>query len=44
MDKNERKQETAQAVSASPAQKPEINEVDREPIYHADEEGGDGDE
>ena len=28
----------------TPAQEPEINEVDGEPIFHADEEEGDGDE
>lgn len=44
MDKNERKQKTAQAISTIPAQEPEINVVDGEPIYHADEEEGDGDE
>ena len=27
-----------------PAQEPEINEVDGEPIFHADEEEGDDDE
>lgn len=36
--------ETAQAVNTTPAQEPEINEVDGDPIFHADEEEGDGDE
>ena len=35
---NVKKKETA------PAQEPEINEVDGEPIFHANEEEGDGDE
>lgn len=33
-----------QAVNTTPAQEPEINEVDGETIFHADEEEGDGDE
>lgn len=36
-----KKDETAQAVNTTPAQEPEINEVDGEPIFHADEEEGD---
>lgn len=36
-----KKDETAQAVNTIPAQEPEINEVDGEPIFHADEEEGD---
>lgn len=28
----------------TPAQEPELNEVDGDPIFHADEEEGDGDE
>nr|DAR93105.1 MAG TPA: hypothetical protein [Caudoviricetes sp.] len=35
-----KKDETAQAVNTTPAQEPEINEVDGEPIFHADEEEG----
>ena len=35
-----KKDETAQAVNTPPAQEPEINEVDGEPIVHADEEEG----
>ena len=35
-----KEKETTQAVSTSPAQEPEINEVDGKPIYHADEEEG----
>lgn len=31
-------------INTSPAQEPEINEADGEPIFHADEEEGDGDE
>lgn len=31
-------------VSTTPVQEPEINEVDGEPIFHAPEEEGDGDE
>lgn len=31
-------------INTIPAQEPEINEVDGEPIFHADEEEGDGDE
>ncbi len=29
-----------QTVTTAPAQEPEVNEVDGEPIYHADEEEG----
>ena len=36
-----KKDETAQAVNTPPAQEPEINELDGEPIFHADEEEGD---
>ncbi len=48
MAKN-KKNEAAQAVDTTPAQEPElseaaINEVDGDPIFHADEEAGDGDE
>lgn len=39
-----KKKETAPAVNTAPAQEPEINEVDGDPIFHADEEEGDGDE
>lgn len=39
-----KKTNTAQAVNTTPAQESEINEVDGEPIFHADEEEGDGDE
>ncbi len=35
------KKNNTQAVDTAPAQEPEINEVDGEPIYHADEEGSD---
>ena len=38
-----KKTNTAQAVNTT-AQEPEINEVDGETIFHADEEEGDGDE
>ena len=38
-----KKTNAAQAVNTTPAQEPEINEVDGEPIFHADEEEGDGD-
>lgn len=31
-------------INTRPAQEPEINEVDGEPIFHADEEEGDDDE
>ncbi len=34
----------AQAVDTTPAREPEINEADGEPIFHADEEEGEGDE
>lgn len=44
MVKNSKKPETAQAVSTAPAQEPELNEVDGDPIFHAPEEEGDGDE
>lgn len=44
MAKPNKKEETAQAVSTISAQEPVINEVDGEPIYHAPEEEGDGDE
>lgn len=44
MDRNKKENGTAQAVSTAPAREPEINEVDGEPIYHADEEEGDGNE
>lgn len=44
MKTNKKENGTAQAVSTSPAQEPEINEADGEPIYHADEEAGEGDE
>lgn len=30
--------------TTTPAQEPELNEVDGDPIFHADEEEGDGDE
>lgn len=47
MAKN-KKNETAQAAGDIPAQEPEsngavINEADGDPIFHADEEAGDGD-
>ena len=35
-----KKTNAAQAVNTRPAQEPEINEVDGEPIFHADEEEG----
>lgn len=35
------KKNNTQAVDTAPAQEPEINEVDGEPIYHAEEEGAD---
>lgn len=38
-----KKPKAAQEAEGIPAQEPEINEVDGEPIYHADEEG-DGNE
>lgn len=41
MAKNNTKNEIRQAVNTTPAQEPEINEVDGEPIFHADEEEGD---
>lgn len=44
MEKADKKKKTAQAVSTTPAQEPEINEVDGEPIFHAPEEEGDGNE
>lgn len=34
------KKNSKQAVDTAPAQEPEINEVDGEPICHADEEEG----
>ncbi len=34
----------SELAEASPAQTETINEVDGEPIFHADEEAGDGDE
>lgn len=43
MTKNDTKK-TVQENSTAPAQEPEINEVDGEPIFHAPEEEGDGDE
>jgi len=36
--------EKIKEVNTSPAQEPEINEVDGEIIFHAPEEEGDGDE
>ena len=36
--------QAASAATSAPAQEPEINEVDGETIFHADEEEGDGDE
>ena len=36
--------QAASAATSAPAQEPEINEVDGEPIFHADEEEGDDDE
>lgn len=44
MAKTNKTNETAPAVRSIPAQEPEINEVDGEPIFHAPEEEGDGDE
>lgn len=44
MNKNKNENGTAQAVSTIPVQEPAINETDGEPIYHAPEEEGDGDE
>ena len=44
MEKVKKENGTAQAVSTSPAQEPEINEADGEPIFHAPEEEGDGNE
>lgn len=44
MAKTKEDTKTAQAVGTAPAQGPEINEVDGEPIFHADEEEGEGDE
>ena len=41
MAKNNTKNEICQAVNTTPAQELEINEVDGEPIFHADEEEGD---
>ena len=32
---------SAPEINTAPAQEPEINEVDGEPIIHADEEAGD---
>ena len=34
----------APEVSTAPAQEPELNEVDGDPIHHADEEAGDDNE
>lgn len=39
-----KKASTTQAASTAPAREPEINEVDGEPIFHAPEEEGDGNE
>ena len=44
MEKVKKENGTAQAVSTSPAQEPEINEADGEPIFHAPDEEGDGNE
>lgn len=44
METANKKSNTTKAVNAAPAQEPEINEVDGEPIFHAPEEEGDGDE
>lgn len=44
MSENSKKTKAAQEAESIPAQEPEINEVDGEPIYHADEEEGDGNE
>lgn len=33
-----------QTVNTTPAQEPEVNEVDGEPIFHADEEEGEDNE
>ena len=38
------KKNNTQAVDTAPAQELDINEVDGEPIYHADEEEGSDDE
>lgn len=44
MSKTTDEKVTGPVVDTIPAQKLEINEVDGEPIFHADEEEGDGDE
>ena len=46
MAKNSKNKEAAQAASTAPKleEGQEINEVDGEPIFHAPEEEGDGDE
>lgn len=38
------KKKTARAVNPAPAQEPELNEVDGDPIFHADEEEGEDNE
>lgn len=44
MSETSKKNKAAQAADAKAARGPEINEVDGEPIFHAGEEEGDGDE
>lgn len=44
MSKTTDEKVTGPVVDTSPAQEPEINEADGEPIYHAPEEEGNGDE
>ena len=39
-----KKTNAAQAVNTTPSQEPEINEIDGEPIFHAYEEEGEGNE
>ena len=44
MAKTKKDDAAVQAVNTSPAQEPEINEADGEPIFHAPDEEGDDDE
>lgn len=41
---NKNEKTITQEVNTVPAQEPELNEVDGDPIFHADEEEGDDNE
>lgn len=44
MTKAKDENKATRTANTMPAQEPEINEVDGEPIFHADEEEGEGNE